>query len=295
MARRGVGNIEILTSGTNYKIGDSVRLLPLPGSTGVGYSGRVTKINNEGGILEIQTVNFGFNYELSPLGLYTVSVTTVGGTGFGGYGESTVLCRYEGYYKNSNSLIGGKNYIQDNDYYQTHSYVLRSSITETRYRDVISRMVHPSGYKLFGELINSPRLLSSPTVNNSVSLLVSNFIGNYLPYTVNSNKNLRQDGEDLFPDGYNPSQPIPPQTGSGGEFVHDPLGNPISDKANMAFYSTERTLPEIDDIASKNNYWVVFPHPNTNLNTNETISSFLDLPISSLAIVDNSITIGDEF
>lgn len=294
-ARRGIQQIQITSSGTNYRIGDVVRLISETGSTGVGYSGRVTKIDNQGGILEIQTVNFGFNYELSPLGLYTISVTTVGGTGFDGYGESTVLCRYEGYYKNSNSLIGGKNYIQDNDYYQTHSYVLKSSVDKTRYKDAIRRMVHPAGYKLFGELINSRGLSTAPTINNSVSLLVSNFIGNYLPYTVNSNKNLRQDGEDLFPDGYNPSQPIPPQTGSGGEFVHDPLGNPISEKANMAFYSSSRTLPNVDDISSKNNYWVVFPHPNTNLNTNETISSFLDLTISSLAIVDNSITIGDEF
>ena len=105
---------------------------------------------------------------------------------------------------------------------------------------------------------------------------------------------MRQDGEDLFPEGFNPTEAVPPQTVTG-EFVHDPLGSPITTSVKRAFFSTQRTLPEVDDIYQKNNYWVVFPHPSANLNTNETIESFLDLTIESMAVLGTTKEAGDTF
>lgn len=297
-ARRGIGNIEITNGGSNYKIGDVVRLTPNSGSIGVGYSGKVSKINSLGSILEIQSVDFGFNYEQIPTG-YSFSITSVGGSGFVGVPESTVLCSYAGYYKNANSILGNQYYIQDNDYYQTHSYEIKTNVQSEKYKDIIKRMVHPAGYKMFTELSLTPVILNAPTTLNNIGVTISTFIGNLLPYTINSSKNLRQDGEDLFPDGFNPEQPIPPQDVEGGEFVHDPLGNPISTNIKNAYFAKSRILPSISDINDKRNYWVVFPHPNTNLNTNETGASLLELTIQDLAIITDTTnstnTIGDSF
>ncbi len=294
--RRGISTINITSGGFNYKIGDIIRLSSVNGGYGVGYTARVVETDKFGTITKLQTVNFGFNYEQNPVGLYDIEVTTVGGTGFDGVPQSTVLCQYTGYYKNSNSLLGGDNYLQDNFYYQTHSYELKSNIPKEAYEDTVKRMVHPSGYLLFGELLLKQTLLLNPDSLNNVRLLVSDFIGNYLPYTINSSINLRNDNQDLFPEGFNPNLPVPPQTGES-VFVHDPLGNPISTKIETAFYSTNRTLPNVPDINQKSNYWVVFPHPNLDLNTNETISSFMDLTIQTLAVLDNTnnTIIGDEF
>jgi hypothetical protein len=294
--RRGISTINITSGGLNYTIGDVVKLTPATNGSGVGYTARVLEVDQNGAITKLQTVNFGFNYEQNPIGLYDIQVTTVGGTGFDGVPESTVLCEYAGYYKNSNSVLGSDNYIQDNYYYQTHSYELKSDIPKESYEDTIKRMVHPSGYMLFGELLLKPTLLLDPASLSNVKLLVSNFIGNYLPYTINSSINLRNSDQDLFPDGFNPSVAVPPQTGAP-VFIHDPLDNPISTKIENAFYSTYRSLPDVSDINQKANYWVVFPHPNFDLNTNETLSSFMELTIETLAVVDNTnnTIIGDEF
>ena len=292
--KRGIQDIIITSGGSNYKIGDTVKLIKIGSASGSGYVGRVSKIDTNGSILEIETVNFGVNYESAPSGLYSIQAITVGGTGADGYPLSTVLMEYTGYYKNSNSVLGAKNFIQDNYYYQTHSYELRSSIPTELYRDSINRLVHPSGYKMFGLLSLRSNILLSPTTLNNKSQLISNFIGNYLPYTLESSINLRQETNDLFPEGFNPEEPIPPQTGEG-EFIHDPVNNPIKTSVKRAFYSNERELPDVADIYQKNNYWVVFPHPNFNLNTNETINSFLDLTIADLAVIDDTVTTGDVF
>jgi len=292
--RRGISTINITSGGENYKIGDIIRLSSVNNGYGVGYTARVLEIDQNGAITKLQTVNFGFNYEQNPIGLYDVQVTTVGGTGFDGVPESTVLCEYAGYYKNSNSVLGADNYIQDNYYYQTHSYELKSDIPKESYEDIVKRMVHPAGYLLFGELILKPKIIVQPTTFENVSILVSNFIGNYLPYTLQSVVNLRDQNNDLFPEGFNPQQPIPPQTGVG-EFVHDSSDNPIKNSVARAFYSSDRTLPEVSDIDFKNKYWVVFPHPATDLNTNETVESFLDFTIADMAIYQNNVTIGDNF
>lgn len=295
--KRGIGSITITNPGQGYAVGDLVRLLPVSTNVtnnGVGYVGRVNKIDADGAVEEILTVNFGFNYENSSEIIYELLVETVSGIGLEGTANDVILMEYPGYYKNSKSVLGGKNFLQDNYYYQSHSYEIQSKYQKTSYEKEVTRMVHPAGFKMFGKLVLKPTLLSDPTTLNDVVSFRSNFIGNYLPYRISSTINLRQDGEDLFPEGFNPTEAVPPQTGTG-EFVHDPLGSPITTSVKRAFFSTERTLPEVDDIYQKNNYWVVFPHPSANLNTNETIESFLDLTIESMAVLGTTKEAGDTF
>jgi hypothetical protein len=43
--------------------------------------------------------------------------------------------------------------LQDRDYYQSFSYVIRSTISIDNYRKAIKDLVHPSGMKLFGGLM----------------------------------------------------------------------------------------------------------------------------------------------
>ena len=291
--KRGITSINISDGGRNYKIGDIVKIISMIGHAGVGYVGRVSKVDSNGVIENIETVNSGFNYEDTE-DLYQIDIISVNGSNATGTGISSGLCAYPGYYKNSNNVLGGKNFLQDNFYYQTHSYEIKANIPISKYEDNVKRIVHPSGYLLFGELVFNPTILTSPTTLQNNSSFVSQFIGNFAPYRMNSSLNIRQDGEDLFPNGFNPLQPNPPQTGSG-EFVHDVDNDPIKIRIENAFFSSNKTLPEISDIEEKSNYWVVFSHPNSNINTNETLSSFLDMTIESMAIVDTVTLIGDEF
>lgn len=294
--KRGIGSITITEPGQGYAVGDLVRLLPVDTNvtnTGVGYVGRISKVGVNGEVEQIQTVNFGFNYEDTSETVYELSVSTISGIGLDGIPNDVILMEYPGYYKNSKSVLGSDNYLQDNFYYQSHSYEIQSQRQKSEYESEVTRLVHPAGYKMFGKLVLKPTLLSNPTTLNEVVSLLSTFIGNFLPYRLSSTINLRQEGQDLFPEGFNPAEPVPPQDGTS-EFVHDPVGSPINTSVKRAFFSAQKTLPAVDDIYQKNNYWVVFPHPSANLNTNETIESFLDLTIADLAIVSSRREAGDE-
>ena len=57
----------------------------------------------------------------------------------------------EGYWKDEASFLNTK-YIHDNDYYQSHSYVVESGLSLDKYRDVLLRVAHVAGTKLFGKV-----------------------------------------------------------------------------------------------------------------------------------------------
>ena len=65
---------------------------------------------------------------------------------------------YPGRYLNDDGHISSYNFLQDRDFYQNFSYVIRSSRGIESYRDAIKNIIHPSGLKLWGEF----RYLSQP-------------------------------------------------------------------------------------------------------------------------------------
>ena len=45
-------------------------------------------------------------------------------------------------------------YIHDNDFYQTHSYVIESGLSLDKYRDILLKVAHVGGTRLFGKVIS---------------------------------------------------------------------------------------------------------------------------------------------
>ena len=169
--KRGIGSITITNPGQGYAVGDLVRLVAADTnvtSNGVGYVGRVSKVDADGVVEEILTVNFGFNYENTSELNYELLVETVSGIGLQGIANDVILMEYPGYYKNSKSVLGGNNFLQDNYYYQSHSYEIQSKYQKTSYEKEVTRMVHPAGFKMFGKLVLKPTLLTDPTTLNDV-------------------------------------------------------------------------------------------------------------------------------
>lgn len=301
--KRCIGQLQINTSGYNYKVGDRITLDTNTNAigAGVGYVGRVSKVSQLGQIEEIQPVNFGVNYELQPDSYYSIVIQSNKGTGFDGTLSSTVVCNYSGYYGTTNGVLSERSFIQDNDYHQTHSYEIISSVSKSKYEDKIKRLVHPAGYKMFGTLVIKPTLTFEEYEKSNLNRLVSYYIGNFLAYRINGDVNLREtplDGNpsaDLFPNGFNHEQPIPPDT--DGYFVHDPAGDPEKRDISGANYGNLSYLfPLVSDANQKNNYWVQFPHPSTLLNTNEVTDIIKDMRIIDLAVIElENPIIGDEF
>lgn len=64
------------------------------------------------------------------------------------------LAKYQGYYENSTGLVSSPDsVIQDNNYYQNYSYVLRIDEALASYKETVMSVLHPIGRKLFAEYV----------------------------------------------------------------------------------------------------------------------------------------------
>lgn len=104
------------------------------------------------------------------------------------------VAKYPGYYSTVDGFVSDEIYIQDGNYYQSYSYVIRVEEELKKYSDVMKALVHPAGTKSFSEyrILNvlkltatAPllfRVLSLPTVGStpstiSMSEIVSRLLG----------------------------------------------------------------------------------------------------------------------
>lgn len=101
-----------------------------------------------GRVQSITITSGGSNYRLSP------NVDLSGS----GDGTARAICSvvqgtysYPGRYLNDDGFISAYNFLQDRDYYQNYSYVVKVKENFTRYFKQISDLLHPSGMKIFAE------------------------------------------------------------------------------------------------------------------------------------------------
>lgn len=101
-----------------------------------------------GAILRILILNRGIGYtsnttiDLSRSGDGTANATAQVVEG---------LFTYPGRYLNDDGHISSYNFLQDRDFYQSFSYVIRSSKSIAKYRKAVKDLIHPAGTKLWGE------------------------------------------------------------------------------------------------------------------------------------------------
>jgi hypothetical protein len=62
------------------------------------------------------------------------------------------ICTYPGKYLDQTGMPSNSSVLQDNNYYQDFSYVIKSNVDIDNYRDTITTLAHPAGFKMFGEL-----------------------------------------------------------------------------------------------------------------------------------------------
>ena len=63
----------------------------------------------------------------------------------------TSVWKTNGYWLDSAGFLSSDRKMQDNDYYQDFSYVVKSTVPIQAYREVLKKLVHPVGLKLFAE------------------------------------------------------------------------------------------------------------------------------------------------
>lgn len=162
-------NLPIITVPTS-NIGFGANLITT-NIQGRGTSLVVDTANNTqkiGGIRKVEIVDFGVGYT-------TANVDTIG---VGGQNANIIpIIRgsgvTEGRFIDDAGKIDYKK-IQDSYYYQEYSYVIRSGIEISKYREVLKKLIHPAGLEVFGEILIQNELnLQSDIIENLVLGVIS--------------------------------------------------------------------------------------------------------------------------
>lgn len=115
-----------------------------------------------GKILQVTIVNPGSGYNTAPI----LDLTGLGD------GKANIIAtiatgvyQYPGRWLNDDGQISAYNFLQNRDYYQNFSYVVRITESLNKYREALKTLTHPAGTMLFGEyLVIDNNMAVSPPV-----------------------------------------------------------------------------------------------------------------------------------
>jgi hypothetical protein len=79
------------------------------------------------------------------------------------------IITYPGRWLNDDGHLSGYNFLEDRDYYQNFSYVIRSRLSIEKYRSVLKNLTHPAGTKLFGEYIHESVMTDDSPTEEQIS------------------------------------------------------------------------------------------------------------------------------
>lgn len=105
---------------------------------------------NIGSIRSITILSGGTGYANAP----SINISTSGGSNGNVY--ATVIAgvyTYPGRYLDDDGHLSSYNFLQDADYYQNFSYVVKLNKSLAKYKQTLKEITHPAGMKLFGEYL----------------------------------------------------------------------------------------------------------------------------------------------
>lgn len=183
-----LGEFFIETAGTGYTVGDALFI----SSSGTGFAAKVSVTGLAGSIKRISIENSGVNYFTE---VEAIVISSVGGnTATRIVLKPTAITNYPGYFSGNKGKISSNKKIQDGHYYQEFSYALKSSISFDKYFSVLKALTHPSGMRMFGEILQQSNLGMTPIPFSQYKILDTPIIGNYTPYRFETVLNLRANG-----------------------------------------------------------------------------------------------------
>ena len=144
-------NSGVITSVEFEHNGYGYKSVPTVSGGGTGSGANITLAGSGiGGIKTLKLVNNGFHYQSLPLLNFSgIGDGTATGVTTIGVFEDEANTRWVG----DDGFISSANYIQDSKYYQAFSYEIKAGNTIDKWRDYVKRVVHPSGFALFGRTL----------------------------------------------------------------------------------------------------------------------------------------------
>lgn len=139
-----------------------------------------------GAIKALTIVSGGSGYETEP----TINLTSIGdGTAQANVTIVTGAFVYPGRYLNDDGFLSAYNFLEDRDYYQNFSYVVRMNQSIDTYKKYLKDLLHPTGMKLFGEYLFVDEMLDLSVQPSFQAMTDNNFTivtGTYIS-TANAN------------------------------------------------------------------------------------------------------------
>ena len=153
----------------------------------LGYGEILTPVSDTlGAIKALTIVSGGSGYATVP----TINLTSIGdGTAQANVTIVTGAYTYPGRYLNDDGFLSAYNFLEDRDYYQNFSYVIRINQSIDTYRKYLKDLLHPAGMKLFGEYLFVDEMLTlnvQPTFQTMSGNNIISVTGTYIS-TANAN------------------------------------------------------------------------------------------------------------
>jgi hypothetical protein len=265
-----LGEFYVDIPGSDYSIGDLATVLDV---NGVGFSAKVEQTDLSGGVKKIAILNSGLNYGADVV-LQIFSKNTNRRTARV-VAQRSAITKYPGYFSGNRGKVSSTKKIPDGNYYQDFSYELKSEVSFSTYFDILKKLIHPSGTRMFGSVLVKKSLQNTAVSASQATFYETPIIGKYTPYTTGTTVDLRNNGVtlsgywlgatgDLYPLGYNPYIGSTAQVGpngsttslgtifvgsslgytwcyvpEGGRTAHNPIGAPLG--GTVSWYLGQET------------------------------------------------------
>jgi hypothetical protein len=215
-----VSRVEVISGGLNYSRTDP--LVIGNSGDGIGLSVGIETINEKGKIQSIKVMDSGIGYQNGK-----VSVGSSTNTGDGNLSTKVVIggvTNYPGYYANNDGKLSSNKKIFDSSYYQDFSYVLKSEIAFKEYAETYKKLIHPAGFKMFGEVLLKKNIIDSLPFHSEFQRYEIAYIGHYTPYRMGTTADLYYS----YLNGFNPRgntfSTFQNYGSSGGKLILTPVG-----------------------------------------------------------------------
>ena len=222
----GITDISIISGGTGYSIGDSIKTKP--SVKGHSFYAEVSNVNNVGAITGIKVWSAGYEFDQFPgffinsssggrdavlkgiskdvggiksfhihdqyWGQNSNNITTVVET-VSGHGVNLNIklqnCVYETplTHDNSDKFLGYGGYVFDGDKYQKYAYEIQSSVSNHRLDKIVNDLLHPVGFNKFKVHIIENVIQLNTVGGDSISTKNKVFVLPVIDYT-NKNSEL---------------------------------------------------------------------------------------------------------
>ena len=203
------------------------------------------------------------------------------------------ISKYPGAYSTTDSFVSGVSYIQDGDFYQDYSYLIKVDEKLDNYKQAVLQFLHPTGRKLFGEYsIQNDFLLNIETVISTIRKQFPEVVPMVDANVYSMNKGLEDSfgiaetnhylfNKDLGVDSFTTSE-------TNNYYMDKALSDSLGIADSIPYYTFIKSLAD-SFTTSETNYYSFVKSLSDSFTTSETTS------IETGRLLEDSVTMSDDY